>query len=181
MSAHQPVGVSTHQSVCWCVSTLVSLLVCQHTSQSVGVSAQKSVGVSAHQSVSAHRCTARSIGHGTVHNTSTQKQFRSLASAPCPQIKAYTRIYTCLKMSFRAFAKLRKAIISFVMSLCRYVRPSAWNNSDPTGRIFMKLDIWVFFRKVARKSQVPLRSNSYNRYFTCRPIYIFDHISLNSS
>jgi hypothetical protein len=33
-----------------------------------------------------------------------------------------------------AFAKLLKAIISFVVS----VRPSAWNNVVPTGRIFMK-------------------------------------------
>ena len=36
-----------------------------------------------------------------------------------------------------AFAKLRKATISSIMS----VRPSAWNNSAPTGRILMKLDI----------------------------------------
>jgi len=36
-----------------------------------------------------------------------------------------------------AFAKLQKAIISIVMS----VRLSAWNNSDPTGRIAMKFDI----------------------------------------
>ena len=35
------------------------------------------------------------------------------------------------------FAKLRMAIVSFVMS----VRPSAWNNSAPTGRILMKFDI----------------------------------------
>jgi hypothetical protein len=40
----------------------------------------------------------------------------------------------------RAFAKLRKATISFVMS----VRPSAWNNSTLTGRIFMKFDIEHF-------------------------------------
>jgi len=33
--------------------------------------------------------------------------------------------------------KLRKATVSFVMS----VRPSAWNNSAPTGRLFMKFDI----------------------------------------
>ena len=38
------------------------------------------------------------------------------------------------------FAKLWKAIISFVMS----VRPSAWNNSAPTGRIFVKFDSSVF-------------------------------------
>jgi hypothetical protein len=36
-----------------------------------------------------------------------------------------------------AFAKLQIAAISFVMS----VRLSAWNNSAPTGRIFMKLGI----------------------------------------
>jgi hypothetical protein len=36
-----------------------------------------------------------------------------------------------------AFAKLRKGTVSFVMS----VSLSAWNNSTPTGRIFMKFDI----------------------------------------
>jgi hypothetical protein len=43
--------------------------------------------------------------------------------------------------------KLRKATISFVKS----VRPSAWNNSAPTGQIFMKFDIWVFFEDLLRK------------------------------
>jgi hypothetical protein len=36
-----------------------------------------------------------------------------------------------------AFAKFRKATISFVMSVCL----SAWNNSAPTRQILMKLDI----------------------------------------
>ena len=36
-----------------------------------------------------------------------------------------------------AFAKLRKATVSFVMHVC----PSAWNNSAPTVRVLMKLDI----------------------------------------
>jgi hypothetical protein len=35
------------------------------------------------------------------------------------------------------FAKLRKSTISTVMS----VRPSAWNNSAPTGRILMKFGV----------------------------------------
>jgi hypothetical protein len=48
-------------------------------------------------------------------------------------------------------AKLRKATISFVMSVCLSVRPSAWNNSVPTGRIFMKFDFWVFFENLSRK------------------------------
>jgi hypothetical protein len=42
-----------------------------------------------------------------------------------------------LKAVLVAFAKLRKATISFVMS----VRLSAWNNSISTGRILMKFDI----------------------------------------
>jgi len=38
------------------------------------------------------------------------------------------------------FAKFRKATVRFVMSVCLSVRPSAWNNSAPTGRIFMKYE-----------------------------------------
>ena len=37
------------------------------------------------------------------------------------------------------FAKLRKATIGFIMSVC----PSAWIISAPTGQIFMKFGIWV--------------------------------------
>jgi len=51
--------------------------------------------------------------------------------------------FCCLSASFLgAFAKFRKATIGFVMS----VRPSAWNSSAPTGRIFMKFNIWGLFR-----------------------------------
>jgi hypothetical protein len=46
------------------------------------------------------------------------------------------------------FAKLRKTIISF-----KSVWPFALNNSVPTERIFMKLDIWEFFQNVSRKSK----------------------------
>ena len=45
-----------------------------------------------------------------------------------------------------AFPKLRKANISSVMS----VRLSIWNNSAPTGRIFMTFDIWGFFETPSR-------------------------------
>jgi hypothetical protein len=53
-----------------------------------------------------------------------------------------------------AFAKLRKATISFVMSVrlsvCSPVHLSAWDNPAPTGRIFMKFDVWVFFENLSR-------------------------------
>ena len=44
-----------------------------------------------------------------------------------------------------ALAKLQKATVSFVVSVCLFVRPavrlSAWDNSAATGRILMKSDI----------------------------------------
>ena len=76
-----------------------------------------------------------------------------------------------------AFAKLRKATISFVMSVC----PSAWNNSNPIGRILIKLDISAFIRKSVEKIQVQLKSDKNNGYFTPRRFHIYDNISLNSS
>ena len=60
---------------------------------------------------------------------------------------------------YRRFNKTLKKIISFAMSVdCLPVRPSAWNSSDPTGRIFMKFDIWVFFEKSVTKIHVTLTS-----------------------
>jgi hypothetical protein len=32
-----------------------------------------------------------------------------------------------------------------------YVCPSAWHNSAPTKRIFMKFDMWVFWENVSWK------------------------------
>ena len=49
-----------------------------------------------------------------------------------------------------ALEKFRKATISLVMSLCLSVCPSACNNSAPTGRIFMKFDIWEVFEDLSR-------------------------------
>jgi hypothetical protein len=48
--------------------------------------------------------------------------------------------------NFGAFAKFRKATISFVMSVCS----SALNTSASTGRIFMKLNIWAFFESPSK-------------------------------
>jgi hypothetical protein len=49
-----------------------------------------------------------------------------------------------------AFAKLRKATTSFVF-VCLFVHPSAWNNSVPTGRIFIKFDMWFVFENLSRR------------------------------
>jgi len=45
-----------------------------------------------------------------------------------------------------AFTKQGKATVNLIMS----VRLSVWNNSK-TGRIFIKFDIGIFFKKLPRK------------------------------
>jgi len=72
--------------------------------------------------------------------------------------------------SLGAFAELRKATISFVVS----VRPCTSNSSVPIGQIFMKLDIWAFFRKSVEKIQVSLKSDKDGGYFTRRRMCIYD-------
>jgi hypothetical protein len=63
-----------------------------------------------------------------------------------------------------------------------YIRPlSTWDISASTGRVFMKFDIWVFFRKYVENIQVSLKPDENNGYFTWRPVYIYDNISLDSS
>jgi len=44
----------------------------------------------------------------------------------------------------------------------------------------MKFDIRLFFKNLSLKL-VSLKSDKNNRYFTLKPVYIFDHISLYSS
>jgi hypothetical protein len=68
-----------------------------------------------------------------------------------------------------AFAELWKATVSLVMTVC----PSEWYNSAPTGRIFMKFDIGVYFENLLRKIQVSLKSDKINGYFTWRPMSIY--------
>jgi hypothetical protein len=68
----------------------------------------------------------------------------------------------CVKMFLGAFAKLRKATISFVMS----IRLSARNKPAPTGMIFTKFYILSIFRKTVQKIQISLPSDKDNGYFT---------------
>ena len=58
-----------------------------------------------------------------------------------------------------ASAKLRNATVNFVMSVC----PSAWNNSAPTGPIFVKFYVTVF-RKSVEKMQFSFNSEKNNWY-----------------
>ena len=63
-----------------------------------------------------------------------------------------------------AFRYLGKATIIFVMS----VRLSAWNNSAPIRRIFIKFHIWATFRKSVEEIRVSTKSDKSNRHFTSK-------------
>jgi hypothetical protein len=64
---------------------------------------------------------------------------------------------------FRRVRKMRKATISFVVSVCLPAR----NNSTPSGRILMKFDIWVFFES-GEKIQLWLKYNKNKGSFAWR-------------
>jgi hypothetical protein len=81
-----------------------------------------------------------------------------------------------------AFAKLRKATISFVMSLRLSFRPSfCMRQLCSQWMDFHEIWYWSIFRKFVTKIQVSLKSDKNDGYFTWKPICIFDHISLSSS
>jgi hypothetical protein len=56
---------------------------------------------------------------------------------------------------FRCIPK--KVTVSFIMNVCPSLHPAAWNNSAPTGWIFMKFDIFSIFKKSVKKFQVSLK------------------------
>jgi len=79
-----------------------------------------------------------------------------------------------------AFAKLRKAIITFVTSVRPSVCPHRRNPLPMDG--FSRNLIFAYFpKKSVEKIQVSLKSDKNNGYFTSRPTHIYDNISLNSS
>ena len=53
----------------------------------------------------------------------------------------YNALHCKITVHLRALAKLRKATITFIMSLCLSIRQAAHtNNSDPTRLLFKKFD-----------------------------------------
>ena len=74
-------------------------------------------------------------------------------------------------------AKLRKTTISFMIS----VRLSACNNSASTGRILIKLVLWVFSTKICLENSSFIKIRCDYSFFTWRRFRIYDNVSLNSS
>ena len=55
------------------------------------------------------------------------------------------------------FAKLQKATVSFVMSVCLH-----GTTRLPLDGFFTKFDIWIFFEKSVKKIKVSLQSDNNN-------------------
>ena len=81
---------------------------------------------------------------------------------------------------FRRFQNCENWLLGLSCHVCLSVCPFAWKNTAVTGRIFMKFDIWTFFRKPVAKIQVSLKSDKNGEYFTRKNSYIYDNSSLNS-
>ena len=64
------------------------------------------------------------------------------------QIKVYKHNFKIFQVHLKNCEKRLSASI-----VCLSVRPSAWNNSAPPGRIFTKFDIGIFFENILRKSK----------------------------
>ena len=79
------------------------------------------------------------------------------------------------------FAKLRRAAIRFVMSVCPSIPSVRMQHLGSHWTDIHEICYLSIFGKSVNKIQVSLNSDKNNRYFTSRPIYIFYHISLNSS
>jgi hypothetical protein len=65
-----------------------------------------------------------------------------------PPVRKYQFTFINYTILLGAFAKLRKATVSFVMHVSR----SAWNNSAPNGWVWMKLDIRDYFENLSKKN-----------------------------
>jgi hypothetical protein len=75
-----------------------------------------------------------------------------------------------------AFAKWRKATVTFVMS----VRPHL-TTLLPLRGLSRNLILESIFRSSVGTVRVSFKSDKNNGYFTCRSMNIYDSISLNSS
>ena len=88
--------------------------------------------------------------------------------------------YSCsrLRFSWGAFAKLRKATISFAMSVCLSVRPSFCLRGPTWLQVngFSWRSIFEYFSKMCLENSCLIKCDKNDGYLTWRPIYRYDSI-----
>jgi len=188
------ISVSVYQYISLSVYQFISVSVCQCISLSVyhfiRVSVHQFISLSVYQfiSVSVYQCISLSVYHFisvSVYQCISLSvyQFISVSFYQCISLSVYQciglSVYQFISVSvvmndiwrlfLGAFTKLREATVSFAMS----IRPSARNDSAPTGRIFMKFDIWVYFEKLSRIFKIHSSRTGIKGAFHGRPIHVF--------
>jgi len=142
------------------------------------------------------RVTKYRIAQKTVNQTHSDRNFDANKVRPANVYSSTLdlKLGSACRKNFRGggvIAKLRKATISFVMTICQcvsvcvcvcvcvcvWVRPSTCNNSAPTGRIFMKFDI--FFKNLS--TEFKFHQNSNNGYFTRTAIHRRTAVSMGNA
>jgi len=79
----------------------------------------------------------------TDRHDETVRHFSRLCESPLAVTDLQLHIIIIIIINIGAFAKFRKATISFVMSVSL--------STIPTGRILIRFDILVFFENLSRK------------------------------
>jgi hypothetical protein len=100
---------------------------------------------------------------------------RSRFMFPCIMTSRVTSIYTLMFHNVYALSQNGEKWLSAPSRLS--VRPSASNNSAPTGRFFLKFYIWGFIENLSRKFKI-FRIWWELRVLEIRPMYFYN-ISLN--
>jgi hypothetical protein len=77
-----------------------------------------------------------------------------------------------------AFAKLRIVSITFVMSVYPSVRPTVfltvWNNSAPTGLIFINFDILLFFEHFSKNNVLLILHGDQQTFYSHLAQFFFE-------
>jgi len=72
-----------------------------------------------------------------------------------------------------SFRHVRKIAISDYQLRHVSVRPSAWNNSVPIGKIVMKFDVLSIYRKPFEEIKILLKCDKTDVYITQTFMYIY--------
>jgi hypothetical protein len=108
--------------------------------------------------------------------------------------KAVRKIYTPTRTSLSMWLTVTMSIESWI-GYCSTQNVSCWRCLSPalgalnkrsmksvaTGTGGAQITFFSSFRKSVEKIQISLQSDKNNWYSTWKPLYIFDHMSLNSS
>jgi hypothetical protein len=114
---------------------------------------------------------------GPYHVTVYIQKNKNKNKKSCVSCPSFQMTFIHFKLLLGAFAKLQKKWP--LASSCLSVRPHGTTHL-PLDEFSRKL-VLEDFSKIGRKNSTSLKSEKNNGYFTWRPMYIYDNISLNSS